>query len=74
VNCTVLVHEAVEGGFWAEVAELPGCYTQGESLEEIEENVKDAIQEYFHALKFAGKETSFPAVDGFTILLAVEEP
>ena len=39
----VVVHDAEEGGFWAEVPALPGCSTQGETLEELTENLKDAI-------------------------------
>ena len=39
----VIVHEAEEGGYWAEVPALPGCATQGETLEELEFNIKDAI-------------------------------
>ena len=39
----VIVHDAEEGGFWAEVPALPGCATQGETLEELEFNIKDAI-------------------------------
>ncbi len=39
-----IVHEAEEGGFWAEVPALPGCVTQGESLEEVEANLREAIQ------------------------------
>lgn len=38
-----IIHEADEGGFWAEVPALPGCSTQGETLEELTENLKDAI-------------------------------
>ena len=38
-----IIHEAEEGGFWAEVPALPGCSTQGESLEDLTENLKDAI-------------------------------
>lgn len=38
-----IIHEAEEGGFWAEVPALPGCSTQGESVEEITENLKEAI-------------------------------
>jgi predicted RNase H-like HicB family nuclease len=38
-----IIHEAEEGGFWAEVPALPGCSTQGETLEELTENLKDAI-------------------------------
>ncbi len=38
------IHEAEEGGYWAEVPALPGCLTQGETLDEIIENIDDAIQ------------------------------
>ena len=39
-----IIHEAEEGGFWAEVPALPGCFTQGETLAELEENLHEAIQ------------------------------
>ena len=38
-----IIHEAEEGGFWAEVPALPGCSTQGDTLEELTENLKEAI-------------------------------
>ncbi len=38
------VYPAEEGGYWAEVPALPGCLTQGETLDEIVENLDDAIQ------------------------------
>ena len=44
-----VVHPAEEGGFWAEVPALPGCFTQGESLEEIRENLKEAIAGWLEA-------------------------
>jgi hypothetical protein len=28
----VIVHEAEEGGFWAEVPSIPGCASQGETF------------------------------------------
>lgn len=40
----VIVHKAEEGGFWAEVPSIPGCATQGETLEEIEVNIREAIE------------------------------
>ncbi len=40
----VIVHKAEEGGFWAEVPSKPGCATQGETMEEIEANVREAIE------------------------------
>ena len=39
-----IVHPAEEGGFWAEVPSLPGCVTQGETLEEIRANLHEAIE------------------------------
>ena len=53
---TVLVYEDKDdGGYWAKVAELPGCYTSGESLAEIEENVKDAIAAYLESMEDSGE-------------------
>lgn len=42
----IIIHPAEEGGFWAEVPALPGCYTQGESMDEILSNADEAIQTY----------------------------
>ena len=39
-----IVHKAQEGGYWAEVPSIPGCATQGETLAELEENLRDAIE------------------------------
>jgi predicted RNase H-like HicB family nuclease len=44
-----IIHEAEEGGFWAEVPALPGCFTQGESLEELEANIAEAIEAWLLA-------------------------
>ena len=44
-----IVHPAEEGGFWAEVPALPGCLTQGETREEIRENLLEAIEVWFEA-------------------------
>ena len=38
-----VVHPEVEGGYWAEVAGLPGCFTQGDTLDEVYSNLKEAI-------------------------------
>ncbi len=39
-----IVHPAEEGGYWAEVPALPGCFTDGETMEEVIANLQDAIQ------------------------------
>jgi predicted RNase H-like HicB family nuclease len=40
----VVVHEAEEGGYWAEVPAIPGCATQGETFEELLSNLYEAIE------------------------------
>ncbi|MGH9961573.1 MAG: type II toxin-antitoxin system HicB family antitoxin [Pyrinomonadaceae bacterium] len=40
----VIVHEAEEGGFWAEVPSIPGCATQGETFEELLSNLYEAVE------------------------------
>ena len=43
---TIVIHKAEEGGYYAECPALKGCYTQGETLEEIRCNMKEAIELY----------------------------
>jgi len=43
VNLKVVIHDAEEGGFWAEVPAIPGCATQGETLGELLSNLHEAI-------------------------------
>ena len=40
----VVVREAEEGGYWAEVPAIPGCATQGETMEELLRNLREAIE------------------------------
>ncbi|HLG11617.1 MAG TPA: type II toxin-antitoxin system HicB family antitoxin [Dehalococcoidia bacterium] len=55
---SVIVHEEpVEdgGGFWAEVEELPGCFASGDTLDELEKDVREAIESHVAALRAVGK-------------------
>jgi predicted RNase H-like HicB family nuclease len=40
----VVVHEAEEGGYWAEVPAIPGCATEGNTFEELLQNLYEAIE------------------------------
>ena len=40
----VIVHEAEEGGYWAEVPAIPGCATQGRTCDELLSNVHEAVE------------------------------
>ena len=44
MNLKAIVHEAEEGGFWAEVPAIPGCATQGETMDELLANLREAIE------------------------------
>lgn len=50
LSYTVIYQAVPEGGYIAFVPSLPGCHTQGESLEEAERNIKEAIQVYLESL------------------------
>ena len=53
---TVVLHNAEEGGYWAEVPALEGCYSQGETVEETVTNIKEAIQSHILALQEEGTQ------------------
>ena len=40
----ILLHPAEEGGFWAEAPALPGCVSEGETLEETLTNIREAAE------------------------------
>ncbi|MEW6169734.1 MAG: type II toxin-antitoxin system HicB family antitoxin [Pseudomonadota bacterium] len=40
----VIVHEAEEGGYWAEVPSIPGCATQGETFDQLLSNIYEAVE------------------------------
>lgn len=40
----VVIHEAEEGGFWAEVPAIAGCATQGETFDELLQNIYEAVE------------------------------
>jgi len=44
VTLKVLIHKAEEGGYWAEVPALPGCVSQGETVDDVRTNVREAIE------------------------------
>jgi predicted RNase H-like HicB family nuclease len=55
---TIVIHPAEEGGFWVEVPTLPGCFSQGESIEEARENVKEAVELHIEGL--TGRKPACP--------------
>jgi len=52
-----IIHEADEGGYWAEVPALPGCVTQGDTVDEVTVNLREAIEGWL-AVETPGSETA----------------
>ena len=46
MNIDVILHKE-DNGYWAEVPALKGCFSQGDTLEEIKTNIRDAINAWF---------------------------
>jgi len=56
MDYTVIIHDAEEGGYWVEVPALPGCFSQGETIEEALQNVREAITLHLEALSEEGQQ------------------
>ena len=44
VKLNVVIHQAEEGGYWAEVPAIPGCVTQGETFDQLLKNIFEALE------------------------------
>lgn len=44
MKINVIIHNAEEGGYWAEVPSIPGCVTQGETMDDLISNLHEAIE------------------------------
>ena len=43
IQVRAVVHSDPSGGYWAEIPDLPGCFTQGDSLDELLDNIVEAV-------------------------------
>ena len=62
---TVIYEPAKEGGYVAYAPSLPGCNTQGDTLEEAEKNITEAVGLYLEEITESQKIeqlTSFPLI------------
>lgn len=56
----LVIHPAEEGGYWAEVPDLDGCFAQGETLDELLEDARQAIVSHLDALRADGRTIAAP--------------
>ena len=55
-NYAVVIHEDPVAVFGGEVPALPGCYSQGETVDELKHNIREAIVGVLEVLKEQGRE------------------
>lgn len=61
----LVIHSAEEGGYWAEVPALEGCFAQGETVEDLIEDARAAIASHIEALREEGR--GVPSSQGILI-------
>ncbi|MBD2523992.1 MULTISPECIES: type II toxin-antitoxin system HicB family antitoxin [Nostocaceae] len=66
-----IVIEKDEYGYYAYCPELPGCQSQGDSLEEVQANIKEAVELYIETLSNSEKQ-ALQNKETFTITLEVK--
>jgi predicted RNase H-like HicB family nuclease len=47
----IVIHPAEEGGYWAEVPGFPGCVSEGETLDEVRANIREAFEGVFGVMQ-----------------------
>ncbi|MGO8764940.1 MAG: type II toxin-antitoxin system HicB family antitoxin [Limisphaerales bacterium] len=55
MNFKAVIHPEPEGGYWGEVPALTGCYSQGETIEELMANLREAAQGCLEVLREEGR-------------------
>ena len=58
----MVVHRSEEGGYWASFPDLPGCFTQGATLEALREHAAEAVTGHLEALREAGRPLPDPVL------------
>jgi predicted RNase H-like HicB family nuclease len=69
---TVIMTPAEEGGYWAYVPALPGCFTQGKTEEEVIEMIKEAVPGFIESLAKLGKPIPAETPHPHSSVLSIE--
>lgn len=56
----IVIHPAEEGGYWADVPDLEGCFIQGETIEDLLDDAPQAIASHLEALREDGQPAPKP--------------
>lgn len=73
MRTVILIPDQEVGGYTVEVPSLPGCVTEGDTVEEALANARDAISVYIEALHDLGREVppedAEPIAEGAAVLI-----
>jgi antitoxin HicB len=56
----ISIEEAPEGGYFVQIKDLPGCYSQGETVEEAMENIGEARRLWMESMYEDGNKIPLP--------------
>ena len=65
----LIIIEKTNDGFSAHVPDLPGCVTVGDTKEEVEELIQEAIVFHLEGMKEDGLEIPQPSTESVTMLI-----
>lgn len=71
---SVVLDPAEEGGYVVRVPRLPGCVTEGDTLEEAIDNAREAITAYLLSLRDDGQEIPPPDAGGIRVERVAVDP
>lgn len=63
----LVIIEKTDTGYSAYVPDLPGCITVGDTKEEIEKNIQEAIQLHLEGMREDGLEIPEPSTEAMTV-------
>jgi predicted RNase H-like HicB family nuclease len=63
----VVIERAKDGGYWAYLPDLPGCVSSGDTREEAERNIREAVDMHLESLRDHGEPVPQPAASVTTV-------
>ena len=66
MDYTLIIEKGKDNSLIGSIVELPGCYSEGQTLSELENNIKEAIRLYIETEK-PEKETEFIGIHKVTV-------
>jgi predicted RNase H-like HicB family nuclease len=72
IEYLLVIHPAEEGGFWAEIPALPGCFVDGDTMDQLLADAPEAIAAHLEALKEDGQEIPTEALTIARVQLPID--